>query len=682
MLVQVLDHAFVKKASEDIDHLISAWHDARCEVDVDADGAPRAGSVARSIARSRRSTSRPSPVRPPASAHSAHAATLSAVPSRPSSCTSSVPIHAQMPHSDLLSLSPGAIPMPDSEPQSPRSDLSSAADSGPPEYPDLPSLSMPMSVRRAYSSAASLNAQQRIQTLSTAADRLWQEADGAAWMEPRAEHHEPVAASSETRDAARALQFARPQHGMLASMLAEHEEANLRSLKGYMHLTGAESASLHSAVPTDFRDDHLPSLPEESASEAGGCDAAMMRGRSAGDGATLAQDEGGGAMWRHHSAGVPSTHVPSAKSAKTNSNHERSNASNALDVPNNRSTLAGGLPAAEADLLEEAQRLLRQDSCTPLNIGSAPAQVTAIEASPAADTSADRQPSTSATAPADPQSASVSAAATPHASEHGSSRKRTTGSLIVGALWPTESTVSGGEAMGTSAELAAAGARAVRTSATGRRSTDSDRALTAAALTHSLSPSLSNHGSAPMSIMDAYLADQAAPQPRSSACDVRPQLADGADSDAGVNSVSAPEPVLDAPAPSKAPAPSDPPAPQPSPALVSSPAPVPVRNRSGVHSSSPPELRKQIEGLTEVAAAAAAAAKSNQDGSQDPVQLHGTVSDSAAMGQVQQQEGLPPVSSQQQQLMQFGARLAVTAEQRTSIDSRRILQSLLADRGR
>ena len=192
----MLGHPFLQRAAQDIDPLIHAWRaakEAEAEAEADCGGAPSRASLARdrtASAATRRNASHAS--------HSAHERSTSAASASqpaalfaapPCGYTGAIPIPNRMPPSSLLSISPEGYGADAPRPESTAdlhpchsSELGSVASSQgslPPDYPDLPSLTMPVSIRRAYSSAASLHAQCRVQMLSNAAEMAWQDPAGA-----------------------------------------------------------------------------------------------------------------------------------------------------------------------------------------------------------------------------------------------------------------------------------------------------------------------------------------------------------------------------------------------------------------------------------------------------------------------------------------------------------------------
>jgi hypothetical protein len=260
-MVQVLAAPFVKKAAPDIDELIQAWRSAK-EAEA-AIASPDVPYPPVSHPQSRSSLHRDRPSASHTSQRSCSA--MSNHHHIPSTCSlaSSLPIPIGMPPSDLLSISPrgpcqdpyvaSLTSLPShhpSSPPSPHSDISSRS-SLPPEYPDLPSLTMPVSIRRAYSSAA-LHAQCRVQMLSNEAEQAWQDpsAAGALMHYPHEDiEHEPEAVHSETRKMARELQSSRA-HFM-------HNGEHLHVQHGTFY-TGLSHAIL---------EDDLAPLPEEPGEE-------------------------------------------------------------------------------------------------------------------------------------------------------------------------------------------------------------------------------------------------------------------------------------------------------------------------------------------------------------------------------------------------------------------------------
>jgi hypothetical protein len=264
----VLQHPFLKKASTDINELIRAWRASKLDASEEGRTSPQAldRQHERSQVHECNERSQVHERNERSQVHERNERSTSAVSAGTSSHTASnpLPIHPRMPPSSLLSISLDDMQASPSHLSSVHSNASSL-NSVPPDYPDLPSLTMPVSIRRAYSSATSLHAQCRVQTLSAAADQSWQDPAGGGLMRVST-LQQPVAASSETREEARAIQFARPQQGMLSAMLsdcAEHHPATFKSL-----LSGVDPYSSH-VMAADLRDANVssfpPTIPEDGA---------------------------------------------------------------------------------------------------------------------------------------------------------------------------------------------------------------------------------------------------------------------------------------------------------------------------------------------------------------------------------------------------------------------------------
>ena len=248
----MLQHRFLKTAATDIDELIQAWRGRKVEEPEDStallnESRHASGACNRSGAQER-------------SQRSASAVSAAAPSAGGGSQTASLAIPHRMPPSSLLSISPATNTVASPSRVSSFHSESSADAAVPLDYPDLPSLTMPISIRRAYGSAVSLHAQCRVQTLSAAADQAWQEPTGGGLMRP-ASLQQPVAASSETRDEARAIQFARPQQGMLSALLGDHAE-HPTTIRTVLHAAESYNPSLGGAGPADLRDDAFGAVQE------------------------------------------------------------------------------------------------------------------------------------------------------------------------------------------------------------------------------------------------------------------------------------------------------------------------------------------------------------------------------------------------------------------------------------